>query len=79
MLGASQPVAGLRRGGVRALGADLELDRRHPLVEVVVEEDEALAVLLRQSLPRGAIQQLVLVEQPLSRPGWTAASPRWPS
>ena len=62
MLGASQPVAGHRRGSVRALGADLELARRHPLVEVVVEEDEALAVLLRQSLPRGAIHQLVLVE-----------------
>ena len=62
VLGASQPVAGRRRGGVRALGADLELARRHPLVEVVVEEDEALAVLLRQSLPRGAIHQLVLVE-----------------
>jgi hypothetical protein len=40
VLGASQPVAGRRRGGVRALGADLELARRHPLVEVVVEEDE---------------------------------------
>ena len=73
MLGAGLPVAGRRRRGVGPLVGDGELARRHPLVEEVVEEDEALAVLLRQSLPRGAIQQLVLVEQPLGRPGWSAS------
>jgi hypothetical protein len=65
VLGASQPVAGRRRGLLGHLVQILNLPgapRRHPLVEVVVEEDEALAVLLRQSLPRGAIHQLVLVE-----------------
>ena len=65
VLGAGQPVTGRRRGGVGALVADRELARRHPLVEVVVEEDEALAMLLRQSLPRGAVQELVLVEATL--------------
>ena len=35
VLGAGQPVAGRRRGGVGALVADRELARRHPLVELV--------------------------------------------
>ena len=44
VVGAGQPVAGRRRGSGRALVADRELARRHPLVKVVVEEDEALVV-----------------------------------
>ena len=67
VLGAGNPVAGVLAGRLGALAAQLELLRYHPLVEVVVEEDEALAVLLRQGLAGEAEQLFVLVEEALGR------------
>ena len=59
-VGAGQPVAGRRRGSGRALVADRELARRHPLVKVVMEEDEALAV---------RVEILVIGRPQLAEPG----------
>ena len=48
VLGAGNSVAGVLAGRLGALATQLVLLGHQPLVEVVVEEDEALAVLLRQ-------------------------------
>ena len=64
MLAAGDPVVGVgtRRGG--AVRAELVQGRRATLVEEVVQEDEVLPVGLGQLGPGGAVEHLVLVEEP---------------
>ena len=67
VLGAGNPVGDILAGRLGALAAQLELLGHQQLVEVVVKEDEVLAVLLRQGLAGEAKELLVLVEEALRR------------
>ena len=65
MLAAGDPVVRVGTGRVGAVRAELVQGGRAALVEEVVQEDEVLAVGLGQLGPGGAVEHLVLVEEPL--------------